>query len=214
MATLSELVEVIAKVEGVDRARVGWVGRSLREAGLVTKHGRGTSAAQMEWSDAANMLIAVNATRNAGDAARAASAFRRFRPDPYPYQISEMSRDFTLGEAIEQLLVAAGTSKPPTPFLGTTDYYDLLDAFETGQVHLELRFKTSTPSALLRIAQPLDGAIPEVTALALLTVHFSPRKARDPPNTRKDERGDRVEETTIGYRTLREVGGLIRSHGS
>ena len=211
MATLSELVEVIAKVEGVDHARVGWIGRSLREAGLVTKRGRGTSAAQMEWSDAANMLIAVNATRNTAEAARAASAFRRFRPDQYPYQISEMSRDFTLGEAIEQLLVAAGTSKPPTPFLGTTDYYDLLDAFETGQVHLELRFKTSTPSALLRIAEPLDEAIPEVTAPALLAVHFSPRKARDPPNTRNDEGGDRVEETTIGFRTLSAVGKLIRS---
>jgi hypothetical protein len=214
MATLSELAEVIAKVEGVDHATVTWIGRSLREARLVAKHGRGPSAAQMGWSDATNMLIAVNATRNTAEAARAVFAYRRFRPEQYEVPISEMNRDFTLGEAIEQLLVAAGTSRPPTPFLGTTDDYELSEAFETGQVHVELRFRTSAPSALLRIAVPIGEAKPELTAQAptLLVVHFSPRKVRDPPKARQDRSGDRLEETTIGFRTLREVGRLIRSH--
>jgi hypothetical protein len=212
MATLSELAAVIAEVEGVDHATVTWIGRSLREAKLVAKRGRGPSAAQMGWSDASNMLIAVNATRNTAEAVRAASAYRRFRPDEHQFQNPEMNRDFTLGEAIEQLLLAAGTSKPPTPFLGTTDYYDLLEAFETGEAHVELRFRTSTPSALLRIAEPLDEARPEVRAPSLLVVHFSPRKVRDPPEARQDRSGDRLEETTIGFRTLREVGRLIRSH--
>jgi hypothetical protein len=179
----------------------------------------------MEWSDAANMLIAVNATRNTADAARAASAFRRFRPDEnqFPeFWQDRMNRDFTLGEAIEQLLVAAGTSKPPTPFLGTTDYYELSEAFETGEVDVELRFRTNAPSVFLRIAQELSlapgfgEATPELRATipTLVSVHFSPRKARDPPHTRNDESGDRVEETTIGFRTLREVGRLIRSQAS
>jgi hypothetical protein len=218
MATLSELAEVIAEVEGVDHATVTWIGRSLREAGLVAKHGRGPSAAQMGWSDATNMLIAVNATRNTAEAVRAVSAYRRFRPEQYQVPISEMNRDFTLGEAIEQLLVAAGTSQPPKPFLGTTDYYDLSEAFETGEVHVELRFRTSESSALLRIAPleaPLeDEATPELMAIIppLVLVHFSPRKVRDPPKARQDRSGDRLEETTIGFRTLREVGRLIRSH--
>ncbi len=218
MATLGELVEVIAEVEGVEHATVSWIGRSLREAGLITKHGRGPSAAHMGLADGANLLIGVNATRTAAHAARAVQAYRRFRPDRF--QRSETNRDFTLGEAIEQLLVAAGTSDPPAPFLGTTDYYELSEAFETGEIHIELRFRTSEPSALLRIAPleaPLeDEAIPElmVTIPALVLVHFSPRKVRDPPQKRKDQSGDRREETTIGYRTLREVGKLIRSHAS
>jgi hypothetical protein len=168
----------------------------------------------MGWSDATNMLIATNATRNAAEAVRAVSAYRRFRPAQYEVPISEMSRDFTLGEAIEQLLVAAGTNQPPTPFLGTTDYYELSEAFETGQVHIELRFRTSEPSALLRIAEPIGEAMPELTAQAptLLVVHFSPLKVRDPPKARPDRSVDRLEETTIGFRTLREVGRLIRSH--
>jgi hypothetical protein len=132
-----------------------------------------------------------------------------------------MSRDFTLGEAIEQLLVAAGTSEPPTPFLGTTDYYELSEAFETGEVDVELRFRTDAPSVLLRITPELslapgfDEAKRELRATipALVSVHFSPRKARDPPNAR-DQGGDRREETTIGFRTLREVGRLIRSRAS
>ena len=218
MATLSELAQVIAAVERIDPATVALIGRHLREAGLVTKHGRGPSAAHMGLADGANLLIGVNATRNAAHAARAVQAYRRFRPDEL--QWSEMSRDFTLGEAIEQLLVAAGTSEPPTPFLGTTDYYELSEAFETGEVHVELRFRTSESSALLRIAPleaPLeDEATPELMAIipALVLVHFSPRKARDSPNTRKDQSGDRLEETTIGFRTLREVGRLIRSRAS
>jgi hypothetical protein len=225
MATLSEVVEVIAEVEGIDAATVAWVGRSLREAGLVTKRGRGPSAAQMGWSDATNMLIAVNATRNAAEAARAALRYRRFRPyeDQFPeFWQDRMNRDFTLGEAIEQLLVAAATSEPPTPFLGTTDYYELLEAFETGQVHVELRFRTNSPSVLLRVTPELrpapgfDEAMPELRAAmsALMLVHFSPRKVRDPPSAEKRQSGDRLEETTIGFRTLSAVGKLIRSHRS
>jgi hypothetical protein len=219
MATLSELAQVIAAVERIDPATVALIGRHLREAGLVTKHGRGPSAAHMGLADGANLLIGVNATRNAAHAARAVQAYRRFRPDQL--QRSEMIRDFTLGEAIEQLLVAAGTSEPPTPFLGTTDYYELSEAFETGEVDVELRFRTDAPSVLLRITPELslapgfDEAKRELRATipALVSVHFSPRKARDPPNAR-DQGGDRREETTIGFRTLREVGRLIRSRAS
>jgi hypothetical protein len=221
MATLSELAQVIAAVERIDPATVALIGRHLREAGLVTKHGRGPSAAHMGLADGANLLIGVNATRNAAHSAGAVKAYRRFRPDQYQIQISEMSRDFTLGEAIEQLLVAAGTSEPPTPFLGTTDYYQLSEAFETGEVDVELRFRTDAPSVLLRIAPELSlasgfEATPELRATipALVSVHFSPRKARDPPNARQDQGGDRREETTIGFRTLREVGRLIRSRAS
>lgn len=225
MATLSELAEVIAEVEGVDHATVAWIGRSLREAGLVAKRGRGPSAAQMGWSDATNLLIAVNATRNAAEAVKAALRYRRFLPDKDQFSDVQgrMNRDFTLGEAIEQLLMAAGSGELPNPFLGTPDeasnWHYLSDIFAAAEVNVDLRFTTNAPSALLRVAPELHFApgfgTPENRASipALVLLHFSPRKVRDPPNA-QGRSGDRREETTIGFRTLREVGRLIRSRAS
>jgi hypothetical protein len=219
MATLTELGKVISEVEGIDPARVAWIGRSLREAGLISKHGRGPSAAHMGWTDAANVLIGVNAARKAANAAKATSAYRRFRPEELQFpNITLRSRDFTLGQAIEQLLVAAGTGELPKSFLGVPgDDDDLMsEMFAARQVHVELRFRTNAPSALLRVAQTFEWATLESTAAspALVLMHFSPRKLRDPPDARPDGSGDCLEETTIGFRTLREVGELIRTHAS
>ena len=222
MATLSELVEVTAGAEGVEPATVALVGRYLREAGLVAKHGRGPSAAQMGWTDATNLLIGVNATRNAADAARTVQAYRRLRPDEVEVPMSKISRDVTLGEAIEQLLMAAGSGELPNPFLGTPDeipdWHQLSDIFATGEVHVELRFRTNAPSALLRLAiafslaQPSLG--PPASPPTLMLLRFSPQKVRGPPKAGQHQSGDRVEETTIGFRTLSAVGKLIRSHAS
>jgi hypothetical protein len=221
MATLTELGKVISEVEGIDPARVAWISRSLREAGLISKHGRGPSAAHMGWTDAANLLIGVNAARNAANAAKATLAYRRFRPDElqFPeFSQGRRSRDFTLGQAIEQLLVAAGTQELPKSFLGAPgDDDDLMsEMFAASQVRVELRFRTNAPSALLLVGQTFEGETLESTAIssALVSMHFSSRKVRDPPDARHDRSGDCLEETTIGFRTLREVGKLIRSHAS
>lgn len=218
MATLSELVEVTAKVEAIDPATVALIGRYLREAGLIVKRGRGPSAAHMGWTDAANMLIAINAAKNAADAARTVQAYRRLRAEQDEPPISEISRDFTFGEAIEQLLMTAGSGELPNPFLGVPDeipvWHELSDDFSTGAVHVELRFRTNAPSALLRvaIALPLARSFgPEVTPPPLILVRFSPQKVRGPPKARRHQSGDRLEETTIGFRTLSAVGKLIRS---
>lgn len=60
MALLSELVQVIAKREGLEEVSVGIFARHAREAGLISQGGRGRSAAKMSIRDAANLLIAVN----------------------------------------------------------------------------------------------------------------------------------------------------------
>ena len=215
MATLSELVDTIATTEGLDPASVALIGRYLREFGLITKRGRGLSAASMSVADAANLLIAVNATRNAAEAAKTAQTYRRLRPEEHEIPISELRRDFTLGEAVEQLLTAAGSGALPQPFLGINrdDAIDLSEMFAAGQVHVELRFRINAPSALLRVAQAFDQAPTELalTIPALVLLHFSWRRGRDPPGTRQHQNGDRVEEITIGFRTLRAVGKLIRS---
>jgi hypothetical protein len=209
MATLSELVEVIAEVEGIDRATVALIGRYVREAGLIVKRGRGPSAAVMGLTDAANLLIAVNATRNAAQAADAVSSFRPLacnNNERLPY--SERARDFTFGEAIEQLIAAAGTGELPNPFLGTRHWDELAELFGTGQIHIEVRFRTTEPSALLKIAPLFEGlsAFPEIVAglsPSIIEV-FSPRNPLG-----QNQNGDRLEETIIGYRTLKAVGQLI-----
>lgn len=72
MATLENLVATIAEVQGIGAERVRAIARAVREAGLIAKHGRGTSAAEMSETDAANLLIAVNVA----DTARTSQPFQ------------------------------------------------------------------------------------------------------------------------------------------
>ena len=74
MTTLSQLVDVVAAVEGLDGDRVAAVARAVREAGLIATYGRGTSAAKMGLADAANFLAdrrerGRNCARGAGNCA-------------------------------------------------------------------------------------------------------------------------------------------------
>src|ERR1700704_3688635 len=76
MTTLSELVNTIAKVEGIDPATVTLIARSVREAGFITTGGRGPSAARMTYRDAANLIIAVNASPTAREAPHTVQVYR------------------------------------------------------------------------------------------------------------------------------------------
>src|SRR4051794_11597802 len=100
MATLSELVEILARVEGIEPATVGLVARNLREAGLITTRGRGLSAANMSFRDAANLLIAVNATVSAREAPETLRNYRRLEIGWDGQEIAQ------LGDAIEQIIQA------------------------------------------------------------------------------------------------------------
>jgi len=67
VALLSQLVKAIAKVEELDEVQVSFYARNAREAGLITQRGRGRGAAHMAVTDAANLLIGVNASKLAID---------------------------------------------------------------------------------------------------------------------------------------------------
>lgn len=67
MALLSDLVRIVAAVEGLEEVSVGIFARQAREAGLIAQGGRGRSAAKMSTVDAANLLIAVNGCHLAKD---------------------------------------------------------------------------------------------------------------------------------------------------
>jgi hypothetical protein len=104
MATLGELVEIIARYEGLDPATVRLIARHVREAGLITTGGRGPSAAQMNFADAANLLIAVNASVVAREAPEIVREYRRLKA---------WTSDRTLGEfgdALEKLIDALSTT--------------------------------------------------------------------------------------------------------
>lgn len=61
MALVSDLVEAIAEVEDLPLPTVQMVARHLREAGLLSTGARGRNAPAATVTDAANLLIAVNA---------------------------------------------------------------------------------------------------------------------------------------------------------
>lgn len=69
MATSGELIKTVAQITGHPEARVVTYFRSLREAGLVTKSGRGPSAAHMTPRDAATLLTALLGSRFDNEAA-------------------------------------------------------------------------------------------------------------------------------------------------
>jgi hypothetical protein len=79
MATLSQLVTVLARVTGLPEATVFAYGRFAREAGLIAQGGRGLGGAQMTPTDATNLLLAIGGTRVTRDAEK---AIRRFRTLP------------------------------------------------------------------------------------------------------------------------------------
>jgi len=62
MATPGMLTDCVAWSLGLQESGVAYTWRVLRENGIVTKGGRGRSAAHVSATDAANLLIAVAAT--------------------------------------------------------------------------------------------------------------------------------------------------------
>jgi hypothetical protein len=221
MATLSELVETIADAEGMDASTVALIARYIREAGLITTGGRGPSAARMSVSDATNLLIGVNATTNASEAA---NVVRRYR-DLESYQVRSLAdsrpvqKYGMLGEAIGQLIEATGAGEIREQFFGQDVPFDLQEAFSLGNIRIDLKFRTSHLFASLRILALLD---PDVMTPAMvdewpigdaggkLLFAFSAPKPRGPPTKKKIIAGDRFVETTIGYPTLRAIGKLLQ----
>ena len=72
MATPGQLVRTMADVLGIPPTTVAQFDRQLAEAGLRTVGGRGTSAAKVTATDAANLLIAVLGSPLSGPSIKAA----------------------------------------------------------------------------------------------------------------------------------------------
>ena len=124
MATPNELIAMVAKLEGLPEPAVARVAGRLREAGLISQSGRGPRAARATVTDAANLLIAVNAAPVPEDAPKIVAWHRgmvNYRHAPRPEEIGAggaeraFLRDIafitenlaTFGEVFERLLAMA-----------------------------------------------------------------------------------------------------------
>jgi len=214
MATLSALVETIARVEGLDPSTVAQIAREIRQAGFIKTGGRGTSAAQMDFEDATNLLIAVNTTRTIREAPQMVSAFRALvgrENEGIDWSGKRKLRRplrGTLGQALEDLFKAVA-GRP----LGTNSglQFHFQEALPRGVV--DLRFHKPIPRVELDvggldIVQTEGGGIafplPTTPDVSLLFELGKVEKRR-----LKDTGVDRTETTSVSLVTIRAIADLL-----
>jgi hypothetical protein len=103
MATPKELVLAVAKNTGVPINSVVQHDRNLSLAGLRTVAGRGRAAAKMTYQDAANLIIAVAASRNVKDSAATVSEYSALVADR---QTISNVRGKTFGDALAWMIAS------------------------------------------------------------------------------------------------------------
>lgn len=115
MASSGELIKVVAATLGLPEASVLVAFRNLRIAGLVSKSGRGNSAAKMTPKDAALLLLSVVGTTVIKDSLIPISRHAKMRPwggiwnlhfFPVP-ELQSLDADHTFLDAVEALVIAA-----------------------------------------------------------------------------------------------------------
>lgn len=129
MATPKQLVTKIAEVTGVPEGTVILHDRNLMVAGLrsLGVRGRGTSAVTFE--DAANLLIAVAASRNVKDSAKVVASYRDLPADTI-LDFGDEKRGATFGDALAALMEALAASPEAWKAGGDDDGY--VDVFLYG----------------------------------------------------------------------------------
>ena len=190
MATLSALVEIVASSEGIEPERVAAMARAVREAGMIATHGRGTSAAQMSETDAANLLIGVNGAETAYAAPGAVRRFRALRTN------FKNQREF--GPVLEEIIAAAVRSELVEYLfrlhLPTVDTDRYRQRVASGTFDMKIEFEFNRPVAVI------ESRIPE-TAMPV-SQKFYPQKGI--------VRAESDRRTRIGHRTILAVAGMMR----
>lgn len=81
MAVSTQLATCVADLFGMSETKVNNAHRYLREAGMVSKSGRGISAAQMTVDDCVTLLAAVMGSEHINDSVKAAAKVLALRVD-------------------------------------------------------------------------------------------------------------------------------------
>ena len=105
MASPKELVQVVSRETGVPEATVIVHDRNLSLAGLRTVAGRGRAAAKMTYQDAANLIIAVAASRNVKDSAKTVKTYSPL-PASEPLHFDDDGKEVVRGETFGDALAA------------------------------------------------------------------------------------------------------------
>jgi hypothetical protein len=233
MATLSELVDVVAAMGGLEPVTVNLFARSIREAGLIATGGRGSSAATMSPKDAANLLIAINASGTAREGPEIVAVYRRLEAQEFTYEGDPPGKILgTFGEGLETLIDAACRGEFPQQFLNRAVPDSLRQEFATESVNLGIRFMKPEPSAYVtmlsnsRRGEGSDNRIDDHETwedflrkvvhpsfvLARMRDHlsFSFTRKRYRKSSNQLNPPDRTEEITIGSRTIFAVARALR----
>ncbi len=206
MALLSELVGVIAEVEGLEESFVVGVARYLREAGLISQAGRGRGAAKMQVQDAARLLIAVNSTVLAKDGPTAWADFSKFEWSDATHSQIERSTD---GQFV--------TDRAFQPGIGLENSFELLLDLEEadGKLNLAQMIERDSPELKVefhRTARKVTFGFyawvygdKQPTTITYAYGHFLPRDGEFVPE------GDRLDTITISERTFLAIGEALRT---
>lgn len=200
MALFRDLSRTIAEVEGLSEMTVTGVGQYLRDAGMISKHGRGRAAAQMTCEDAVNLLIGVNATALAKDATEVVPRFLGLtdRDDIHPIE-ADYSNEDALARALFE------------PSSAGQCLVDLLKCYipdEKGcalmdDSSLSVSVTFNRPRPRISIAAFYESNDPEETDDVIAVLDFY-SKSENPTGT-----GDKRDSTTITEKTLAAVGRLL-----
>jgi len=196
MATLSQLVAVIADLEGFDVERVTAIARAIREHGLIRTSGRGTSAAQMSERDAANLLIAANTADTARGAPDAVARYRALKA---------RKRTSEFGSELEELLSAAKREV-------LADYVTKMVALTGTRGHVlgRRRFPNETYRFDIAFEKPVPSVLVGISTSN--TSHRDYISFGDPPRQPSAEASvDRRERTSITERTILAVADVLRT---
>lgn len=122
MARLPQLINALAVVDGRRIGTIEHVSRVLRKEGLLVSGQRGAGAPAMNFADAANLLIAVNAADALVDAPEATRLMRSLRPagevnDQIPYPLPDIELQENFGDALGVVI------------MGAPQIVDLIEAF-------------------------------------------------------------------------------------
>lgn len=217
MAFFKDLAQVIARVEGMDEMTVIGIGQYLRDAGLIKKGGRGLSAARMTPSDAANLLIAVNATSVAKNAVEVVRQFSGLHAVQDGFEITPRAQRYS-GEEFEQIKSKIGEAKTFNEFL--PQLISLFVPDTSGKSMFEAVFPNGITVTRLEFARPMPVALFRVEKFGMHQY-----AAKDFPDTyvalrfilSAEDMGpyigpdasDKFEKTSIGRKTLDAVGQVL-----
>lgn len=215
MANFNDLVRAIAAVEGMDEMTVVGIGQYARDAGHISKSGRGRSAAGMTPRDAANLLIGVNATGKAKDAAQAIEVYRALvmTEDTADYMRRFTSADIEIddlwletlpagasfGSALEALIEASMPRDGREPVLVES---------RNGPDRVTLSIEFARPHPEVRIFgedAPGHGRVFDGEELPQPVVHARFQS----PGSAQGSLGDRRDRTSISSATLLAVGRAL-----